>query len=209
MGIYDQHQPKSEGGGLYLKLDDGETVRLRIASEPVIYENVYTQPDGTDKITTRYAWLVWNTEAATPHVLQQSATFYRNIANFASDPDYGDPTLYDIKVKREGTGTDTIYHITPSPKPYELPDEAKEELAKLDLLELVKKGRGVQRPMWLTDFIKQQGLTPEAEDRDAYDQSGYKAAKAKAEEIKKKKTADSDNPELALEEPVNLDDIPF
>src|SRR5687768_13396516 len=104
MSIYQQHQPKAEGGNLFLKLEDGETRRLRIASEPVIFESEYL-----DKLSTRYAWLVWDTEKGTPHVFQQSATFYRSIANLASDEDYGDPQNYDIKVTRQGTGTDTTY----------------------------------------------------------------------------------------------------
>lgn len=198
MSVYDTHKPKTEGGGLYLKLEDGETARIRIVSEPVIFQSSFQQPDGTEKLSTRYAWLVWNVDAGVPQVLQQSATFFKNIANLAQDEDYGDPTQYDIKVRREGTGTDTIYHITASPKPYPIAQEWKDEINKLDLVELIEKSPSASRVMWLADFESGTEQTPK---------TGLEKARAVADSLKggKKDEATED----IGDQPVNLDDIPF
>lgn len=46
------------------------------------------------------------------------------LESFASDEDWGDFTNYDLKIKREGSGMETKYHVTPLPhKP--LPEKAK------------------------------------------------------------------------------------
>lgn len=133
---------------MYLRLNDGEVARLRIASEPVIYDSDYQ-----GKVSTKYAWVVWNIEKKTAQVFQQSATFFKNLANYAKDPEYGDPTEYDIKVTREGTGTDTVYHITPGRNSYKLDDEALEAVKGVNLVDAVSKGQGVSNVFWLSDFI--------------------------------------------------------
>jgi len=127
--IYKTHVPQSGGGGLYLKITDGQTVKLRIVSEPAIFESE-SQPDeqGHTRISTRYGWLVWNQDEQTPQILQQSATFFKQLAGLAQDDEYGDPTGYDIKVKRDGNGLDTTYMITPSANRDPLGANAQKEL---------------------------------------------------------------------------------
>lgn len=197
--VYTDHQPKDSGGGLYLRLKDGETGRLRIASEPVIYDSEYKE-----KISTKYAWVVWNIELKTAQVFQQSATFFKNLANYAKDSEYGDPTEYDIKVTREGSDTDTIYHITPGRNSYKLDDDALEAVKKIDLVDAVSKGQGVSNVYWLGDFIS-------AEEQSQDTTSGYDKAKATAKSLKKDDVKEEDDTviEDISEEPINLDDIPF
>lgn len=186
--IYKTHVPQSGGGGLYLKITDGQTVKLRIVSEPAIFESE-SQPDeqGHTRISTRYGWLVWNQEEQTPHILQQSATFFKQLAGLAQDDEYGDPTGYDIKVKRDGNGLDTTYMITPSANRDPLGANAQKELSAIDLLEKLKASPYAQHVMWLDDAKNKPAPKPEAED------------------TLLKKTP----PTIDRDEPINLDDIPF
>lgn len=39
----------------------------------------------------------------------------KSLAAFGSDADWGDFTKYDIKIKKEGSGKDSKYHVTPMP----------------------------------------------------------------------------------------------
>jgi hypothetical protein len=73
MGIYDTHKPSS-GSGFNLKLEDGETVTIRIASEPVIYQAESQEGN----LSTRYGWIIWNQTAQIPQILEQSARFFQN-----------------------------------------------------------------------------------------------------------------------------------
>jgi hypothetical protein len=190
--IYQSHKPAAgEGGGLYLRLNDGETVRLRLASEPVIYESEYK-----DTLSTKYAWIVYNQDAKQAQVFQQSARFFKQVAALANDDEWGDPTEYDIKVTRQGIETDTTYTVMPSANREALDSEAREAIAKLDLIKLIEVGRGNQRVMWLSDYDKQTtGAKTTAEP----------AAKPIVKPAPKKDTVIED----IGDEPINLDDIPF
>jgi hypothetical protein len=199
MSIYDTHKPKSNGG-TYLKLNDGDTVRLRIASEPVIFESI-SDRDGKETVTTRYAWKVWNQIDATAQILQQSATFFRTIASLAQDEEWGDPTGYDIKITRSGANfNDTTYTVNPSPNREPLSAEALQALEGLDTITMIEASPFSQHVFWLSDFEKGTSTI---------------APKAKAQPSKEVAKEDVTIQDMQREmgtlndDPVNLDDIPF
>ena len=59
-------------------------------------------------------------------ILEGGVMIFGEIKKYSKDPEYGDPTKYDIKIGREGTGMKTQYSTTPSPNKSDL---TKEELA--------------------------------------------------------------------------------
>jgi hypothetical protein len=123
---YESHKPPVGSGGLYLKLEDGQTVTLRLASEPYIFQSEYQ-----GKWSTRYVWVIYNFDEAIAQTLQLSPTTYKQIATLATDPEYGDPTNYNIKLKRNGTGMDTTYAVTASRQNTELTAEEREKVDKI------------------------------------------------------------------------------
>lgn len=224
MSIYDTHKPVAgDGGGLYLKLKDGETVKLRIASEPAIFETEAERDDpdnpGQKKtvITTRYGWLVWNQETKTAQIMQQSATFFKNLAALAQDEEWGDPTGYDIKISREGTELDTKYSIVPSANREPLDSEAREVLKNIDLLEKLKASPFSQRVMWLSEYDQQAASAPTEHSQDVDDLKKAGTAKKEASGgslLSKGAPAKTPaKPDVVIDdigdEPINLDDIPF
>lgn len=202
MSIYSTHKPSAggEGGGLYLKIQDGETVKLRIVSEPAIFESE-SQPDehGNTRISTRYGWLVYNQDLKQPQILQQSARFFNSVAALAQDDEWGDPTGYDIKVTRQGTGLDTTYNVMPSANREPLSKEAIAALKAIDLIEKLSASPFAQRVAWLVDFDKNGHTLSERSSNPV--QAAKKPAAAKSVD------------EVTLEDvegqPVDLDDIPF
>lgn len=147
--VYADYKIPTQGGSL-LKIADGQTVRLRIMSEPAVYQSEYK-----GNLATRYAWTVWNTDEQAAQILQQSATFYRKIANLAQDEDWGDPTTYGIKVTREGSDTDTVYHVTPATAKNSLTEEQQAEIGSIDLLAVLERLPSTSHIAWLADVIEQ------------------------------------------------------
>jgi hypothetical protein len=124
-----------EDNSLYLKIEPNSEVKIRIASSFLhFYE------DFKGNVNERFAWVVIHkfVQNGAPmkkvKAFKASAPLYKLIRNLAMNEDWGDPTGYDLTVKREGAGQDTTYTVTPSPKK-ELSDEDKKlvEAANVDL----------------------------------------------------------------------------
>lgn len=103
-----------------------------------------------EKPITRYQMLVLDKNNWTPDngygadgaqvkVLTVGRSVITAIKQFALDPDYGNPTKYDIKIKKEGSGRDTRYSVSPSPKKSELTDEEKTAVENAPSLKDINK----------------------------------------------------------------------
>ena len=142
MSVYSEHQP---GGGndLYLKLKDGDKVKLRIASEPVI--TIYKKGD-----KPRYAWVVWNRDINKAQVYPSGVSVYSQIADL--EEEWGSPDSFDITIKRTGAGMqDTEYSVVPVKNSDDL---TKEEQAEVDKVDLVQATKG----KWLAEYIEDRVL---------------------------------------------------
>lgn len=143
MSIYTEHKPAGSSDGLFLKLTDGDSYKLRILSEPAI--TVYKEGD-----RPRYAWIVYNHDLKKPQIYGAGVSVYSQISALVED--WGEPTDFDIRIKREGSGLqDTSYLVTPVKQSTEPPKEALAEVEKIDLLQATK-GR------WLSDYVMDHTL---------------------------------------------------
>lgn len=130
MSVYQDHKPDNASEGLFLKLRDGDSYKLRIMSEPVI--TVYKEGD-----RPRYAWVVYNHDLKKPQVYGAGVSVYSQISALVED--WGEPTSFDIRIKREGAGLqDTSYLVTPVKQSVEPPQEAVAEADKIDLAQATK-----------------------------------------------------------------------
>ena len=129
MSIYQQHKPSS-GGGDFLKLTDGESVKLRIASEPAI--SVYKLGD-----KPRYSWVVFNRDQKKAQIYSAGVSVFQQIAALVED--WGEPTEFDIRVSRTGsTITDTKYIVTPVKTSTDLTDDELDLVNAIDLPKTIK-----------------------------------------------------------------------
>lgn len=134
MSIYTQHQP-SGGNDLYIKINDGDKIKGRIASEPAI--SIYKQGD-----KPRYSWVIFVREfngktVNKPQILTKGISVYNGIADLVEA--WGEPTSFDIIVKRTGSGlSDTEYSVIPVKESPDLTKEQKEEADKIDLPQAIK-----------------------------------------------------------------------
>lgn len=140
--IYKSYRP-GDTSELYLKLRDGDNVKLRIYSEPAIV--VYKAGQ-----RPRYAWVVINHENKRAQVFNGGVSIYNQIADLVED--WGSPTEFDIRIKRTGSGQfDTEYSVTPVKVPTAPTKEQEAEADKIDLLNATK-GK------WLADYLKDNTL---------------------------------------------------
>lgn len=129
MSIYQKHQPSS-GGGDFLKLRDGDKVKMRIATEPAI--SIYKLGD-----KPRYAWVVWNRDANKAQVYSAGVSVFKQIAALVED--WGEPTDFDIRVSRSGsTINDTEYIVTPVKESKKLTPEELDKVNSIDLPKVIK-----------------------------------------------------------------------
>ncbi|HET8708964.1 MAG TPA: hypothetical protein VFL85_01645 [Candidatus Saccharimonadales bacterium] len=180
--IYKQYNPPQSSGGTYLKFQDDEPVRVRIVSEPVVYESEYK-----DKVNTQYAWLVWNFDAEAAQVMKLPVTAFRMVADLASDEDWGDPleSPYNLKIKRSQVNNKTVYSINPSVAKTELTEDQQNEIKGLNLVSLVEASPSASKVQLLSDVVKNGRTTKET------------------------KTTKQDDIVTDIDKPISLDDIPF
>lgn len=116
--LYAQNQPQS--GGLFLKTEPGKTYRLRILDLPAVYTS-----DFEGKKSTKYAWPVYNHDDEEVQILNKGAQVMTAINALIQDDDWGDPANYDIKLTHTGSGMDTKYSVSPSPKSLDVPEDVE------------------------------------------------------------------------------------
>lgn len=165
--IYEEYEPPVSQG-LYHTFEDNKTYTFRIVSEPVVFISTFKDND-----SIKYAWLVWSFDTKSVQVLQLPKTGYKALAKFGKDPEYGDPQEYNIRVTRTGKGFDTKYDVIASPKKQKLGElisqEDFEKILDVDLLESVRKGKGVSNANWLKDAKDGDGATAAAENKNTAD----------------------------------------
>ncbi len=196
------------GGGGYVKLVVGENI-IRILSD--VYErfthrvktdqgfkniSVEEKTKWNDKYPNRsYVAVVLDDKDGEIKILEKGISIFDQIASFASDTEYGDPKMYNIKINRVGTGMqDTKYTLVPSPKKEEITPEQKAKYDKfMETFDLERYCRVLTK-----DEIKEKlGV----------DQVDANANQDSADEPVDKDKQTTPTPDTAGE--INLDDIPF
>ena len=196
------------GGGLFLKLSDGDTVRVRITSLPVIFQNTFIRGE-EESVSTAFGFVVWNHETNSAQIWQTNgATYGQQIAPLLEDEEYGDWREYDVKISRTGEKQQTRYSVRPGVKRYKLNAEQLHTTDDVDIIGTIAKNDHASHVMWLTDYkdAQEAGINPK-------EQSGYDRAKEARNKVSTKVEAkdieEAFETELNSEEPINLDDIPF
>ncbi|MFW6008242.1 MAG: hypothetical protein ACOCP8_03155 [archaeon] len=80
-------------------------------------------------------------------VLEGGKSIFNAIKAYAVDPDYGDPTKYDVKVKKEGSGRETRYTVMASPKRSELTDDELQRIEESKSLEEINQVKSIDEIM--------------------------------------------------------------
>lgn len=77
----------------------------------------------------RFQVLAINRKTNKVEILEGGPKIFGEIKQYAVDPDYGDPTTYDFKIKKEGSGRETKYTVIAAPKKSNL---TAEEISMVD-----------------------------------------------------------------------------
>lgn len=137
MGEQINYDYKAPSTSAYLRLkSNGESCKFRIVSDPVKFQSEYQ-----GKVSEKYAWLVFDRADKAVKVFQCGKDIWKKVSAFAKNPDWGDPTQYDITVTRTGISPSNFYDVAPSPTKGEL---TQEEMAlvmgtTIDLVKAVER----------------------------------------------------------------------
>ena len=164
----DVKEPGKGGNVDFLKLKDGINI-MRIVSSPAQISIHWEKGiDGQNKKVIcpgsgcpickagkspqmRYQIQVIDRADGKIKVLEQGTTVFNAIKAYAIDPEYGDPSKYDIKIKKEGSGRDTKYSVVASPNKSSITPEEEKALAECKSLAEINKAKTI-------DEIIQMGL---------------------------------------------------
>lgn len=217
----DPYAMKTFGGeSKFLRLKSkGDSAKIRLASEPYIERNVWDERTNEFvdrekvakftaeswahvvrephyKVAETFYWLVIDRQTGTAKIFQASAAIYNMIGVYATDPDWGDPTGYDITVTRTEKPGTAYWDVRPSPDKSEITDEEQAMIDAMDISDLQKRAVLASEADSLEDLIA--GKQPAKDLPDAPKPKPTKKAKAEDTVI-----------EDVGDEPINLDDIPF
>lgn len=132
--VYKNYQTPVGGSALYLNLKKKGPVKVRLVSEPYIFNRPFTDPvSGETNISTKYGWVLYNFTDNMAQVIELPVTAYKAIANIASDDDWGDPSKYNLTLERVDGNGPTTYQVTPSPNREALTDEQLADTKKIDI----------------------------------------------------------------------------
>lgn len=72
---------------------------------------------------SRFQVLAINRKTNKVEILEGGPKIFGSFKDFAMDADYGDPTKYDFKIKKEGSGRETKYNVIAAPQKRDLNEE--------------------------------------------------------------------------------------
>lgn len=122
---------------------DGKPVRVRVLPESIPTDiRIDSKTGQAERIKHFWAFIVWNYGASRLQVLEVTqATVQSNIQDLVTNPDWGNPSAYDITIVRKGQKLETEYSVQPSPhKPVPQEAGAAMKATKIDLSKLFEGG---------------------------------------------------------------------
>lgn len=163
------YQPKNSDG-LFLKLKDGDEVKLRVLTlDPVITVNKY------DETKHQFNFVIWNWNLGRAQIWSASPGILNRLTKLHRDDDFPALNKMDIKVVATGEMLERRYEINPLPNAQTLTAENVNAAKEINLEERLDGNLG--RLSQHNDDMEDAGDT-------APELSGYELAKARAEEIK-------------------------
>jgi hypothetical protein len=94
----------------------------------------------------RFQVLAINRKTNKVEILEGGPKIFGEIKQYAVDPDYGDPTKYDFKIKKEGSGRETKYTVMAAPKKSDLTAE------ELTMIENSKSLSDINKPKTIEEI---------------------------------------------------------
>jgi len=137
--LYASHEGAT--GNLFLKFEVDKSRKVRIASEPYIFDNRF-EDKTTGEVThsDKYAWLVLDRDNnSTPAILQLPSGAYALIRELTLNPEYGNPANYDITVTKKSTNGKINYLVTASRTNSDITADEKTALLEVDIIVAMSK----------------------------------------------------------------------
>lgn len=92
----------------------------------------------------RYQVIVIDRKDAKVKILEGGPRIFAAIKDYAMDADYGDPTKYDLKIKKEGSGRETKYTVLASPNKTNLTADEQNAVNNSKTLTDINKPKSIE-----------------------------------------------------------------
>ena len=119
------------GGGLFLKIAPDTEARMRFVGKPIKRMEAFGDQPAKVRYYSRVIarTVVDGKPHSEPKVFGFGTMIKNGIADFALSEDWGDPSTFDIIVKRTGADKQTKYSLIPCPKKEVKPELLAEAMA--------------------------------------------------------------------------------
>lgn len=238
MDAWDRKPKEPASQFLRLKNKD-EQVRVRIVAAPLRELRVYPAggtkqpPLKSDLLTglTKGQWvsLMRNPEYDVSEVFhllvidradQQAKVFtttggvYGKIRDYAKDPEWGNPTGYDITIRRTEKPGPGYYEVTPSPNKSDVTAGELDKVDKLDIAKMLPNAlpANEEQPDDNVEDVKPEPLPWEGDQpasAAADTPSNHSALKKGVASVKDKQAAKAAEEDEDDDKPIDLSEIPF
>lgn len=92
---------------------------------------------------SRFQVLAINRKTNKVEILEGGPKIFGSFKDFAMDEDYGDPSKYDFKIKKEGSGRETKYNVIAAPQKRDLNAEELDLVANSKSLTEINKPKSI------------------------------------------------------------------
>lgn len=92
----------------------------------------------------RYQVMVIDRKDAKVKILEGGPRIFSAVKDYAMDPDYGDPTKYDLKIKKEGSGRETKYTVLAAPNKSNLTADEQNAVNNSKTLTDINKPKSIE-----------------------------------------------------------------
>lgn len=186
-------------GGLYLRFQNGDEVRLRILTiDPLVSESSWENNDGETVVSTKYAFIVWNWDENKAQIVQVGPGLVKRFKQIHTSKNFGDIRKLDIVISATGESLQRRYDVQVAQTNGTLSRDMVNEAATIKLEDNIQdiKGRLSELEGDSEDSASQDEDIPVVEDQP---KSGYE----KAKEVRDKLGGED------LPEDFDLSSIPF
>ena len=150
MSDWDNFKKIKSGGGDILKPEEGKSYKIRVIGEPWVYTSEYK-----GNVSTRFALKIYNQTDGAAQIIMLSKTAFGDIYDLKEDESWGEPSEYDISMKRTGQEKETKYSFVPQPKK-PLEDDKIAEVESIVLDEVLSRLPSVQQAFPISQFDPEQ-----------------------------------------------------
>jgi hypothetical protein len=121
------YEPQKKDSGFLALKQKNEQIKIRVVSEPYIFNEIFTKDTGETTINKKFAIVCIDRADGKVKSFKGGMQIFKAMKSFKEDEDWGDPINYDFTITRTEEKPN-YYNVKPSPNKSSLTDEEKNKI---------------------------------------------------------------------------------